>query len=83
MRKNLKLSEQKKKHANDQKLVHSGNELGRMKELLEEKKKSNVRHLESVKFHIEKENVEITQKKNTGLIEKLNQLNQEEKREEK
>ena len=53
-----------------------------MKELLEEKK-SNVRHLESVKFHIEKENVEITQKKNTGLIEKLNQLNQEEKREEK
>ena len=33
----LKLSE--KKHANDQKLVHSGNELGRMKELLEEKKK--------------------------------------------
>ena len=28
----------KKKHANDQKLVHSGNELGRMKELLEEKK---------------------------------------------
>ena len=34
------------------------------------KKKSNVRHLESVKFHIEKEYVEITQKKNTGLIEK-------------
>ena len=28
----------KKKHANDQKLVHSGIELGRMKELLEEKK---------------------------------------------
>ena len=51
-----------------------------MKELLEEKK-SNVRHLESVKFHIEKENVEITQKKNTGLIEKLNQLNQEIKKE--
>ena len=56
----LKLSE--KKHANDQKLVHSGNELGRMKELLEEKE-SNVGHLESVRFHIEKENVEITQKK--------------------
>ena len=52
-----------------------------MKELLEEKE-SNVGHLESVRFHIEKENVEITQK-NTGLIEKLNQLNQEEKREEK
>ena len=56
----LKLSE--KKHANDQKLVHSGIELGRMKELLEEKE-SNVGHLESVRFHIEKENVEITQKK--------------------
>ena len=72
----LKLSE--KKHADNQKLVHSGNELGRMKELLEEKE-SNVGHLESVRFQIEKENVEISQK-NTGLIEELNQLNQEVKK---
>jgi len=72
----LKLSEEK--HADNQKLVQSDNELERMKIMLEEKE-SNVGHLESVKFQLEKENLEVSQK-NTGLIEELNQLNQEMKK---
>jgi len=72
----LKLS--KEKHADDQKIVQRGNELEMVKKLLEEKE-SSIEHLESARFQIEKENIEISQK-NTGLIEELNQLNQEMKK---
>jgi len=58
--------------------VRNDNELKRMEKLIEEND-TNMKQLESAKNQLEKENVEFEQK-NSGLIEELNQFNQEMKK---
>lgn len=73
-----KLKQLEEKQADNHKSIQNDSEVKTMKKILEEKE-SKMEHLESAKFQLEKQNLDISQK-NTGLIEELNQLNQEMKK---
>merc|ERR1712106_1248564 len=69
--------EDKIKESEVDKIKHKEN-IHSMEKLIEEKE-SNMKEIDGAKCELEKENVEFEQK-NSGLIEELNQLNQEMKK---